>query len=83
MLEELPTALRDAIADRYVLETQAGSGGMAFVYRARDVRHNRSVAVKVLRPRMSWHHFQRRPPAVAGMDRRQQLPGKPPARSTM
>ncbi len=39
-----------AIADRYVVERRLGEGGMAIVYLARDVRHDRRVALKVLRP---------------------------------
>src|SRR5262245_19625848 len=41
--------LNAALAGRYVIEEKIGRGGMATVYRARDVRHNRKVAVKVLR----------------------------------
>jgi serine/threonine-protein kinase len=37
-----------AIADRYVVERELGHGGMATVYLARDLRHDRQVAVKVL-----------------------------------
>ena len=42
--------LRAALADRYVLEDEIGRGGMALVYRARDRRHDRPVAIKILRP---------------------------------
>jgi serine/threonine protein kinase/tetratricopeptide (TPR) repeat protein len=49
---EVPTALKDALADRYVLDTEIGRGGMATVYRADDVRHGRRVAIKVLRPEL-------------------------------
>jgi len=45
--------LKAAIADRYTLERELGRGGMAVVYLARDVRHDRSVAVKVLRPELA------------------------------
>jgi dienelactone hydrolase/tRNA A-37 threonylcarbamoyl transferase component Bud32 len=40
----------DALADRYHAEGEIGHGGMATVYRARDLRHDRLVAIKVLRP---------------------------------
>ena len=44
--EQLTTAL----ADRYVIERQIGAGGMAGVYLARDLTHDRKVALKVLNP---------------------------------
>jgi eukaryotic-like serine/threonine-protein kinase len=40
--------LRAALADHYTLERELGQGGMATVYLARDVRHNRHVAIKVM-----------------------------------
>jgi eukaryotic-like serine/threonine-protein kinase len=45
-IEGLPSAL----ADRYRIERELGAGGMATVYLARDIRHDRSVAIKVLHP---------------------------------
>lgn len=41
-------APQKALGDRYTIELEIGRGGMATVYRARDPRHGRSVAVKVL-----------------------------------
>jgi tRNA A-37 threonylcarbamoyl transferase component Bud32 len=48
-----PEPIRSALAGRYELDQPIGQGGMATVYRARDVRHGRVVAVKVLRPDLS------------------------------
>src|SRR6185503_12815842 len=41
------------LADRYRLEREVGQGGMATVYLAHDLRHDRKVALKVLRPELS------------------------------
>ena len=46
--------LRDALADRYRLEKQIGQGGMATVFLARDLRYDRDVALKVLRPEIAF-----------------------------
>jgi eukaryotic-like serine/threonine-protein kinase len=45
--------LKSALCDRYAIERELGTGGMASVYLARDVRHGRQVAVKVLRPELA------------------------------
>ena len=49
LLERLAAAL----ADRYRLERELGAGGMATVYLAEDVKHDRKVAVKVLKPELA------------------------------
>ena len=45
--------LTAALADRYTLERELGAGGMATVYLAHDVKHDRKVAVKALRPELA------------------------------
>ncbi len=45
--------LVDALADRYRIEREIGAGGMATVYLAEDLKHQRSVAVKVLDPQLA------------------------------
>jgi serine/threonine-protein kinase len=45
--------LTAALADRYRIERELGAGGMATVYLAQDVRHDRKVALKVLRPELA------------------------------
>ena len=48
-----PARLTAALADRYRLERELGAGGMATVYLAQDLKHDRKVAVKVLRPELA------------------------------
>jgi TolB-like protein/tRNA A-37 threonylcarbamoyl transferase component Bud32 len=45
--------IAQALADRYRVERQIGRGGMATVYLAEDLKHHRSVAIKVLHPELS------------------------------
>jgi eukaryotic-like serine/threonine-protein kinase len=45
--------LTTALAGRYEIEREIGQGGMATVYLAHDIRHQRKVALKVLRPELS------------------------------
>src|SRR6186713_869306 len=49
----IPDRLSTALADRYRIERELGAGGMATVYLAYDVRHDRRVALKVLRPELA------------------------------
>jgi serine/threonine protein kinase len=46
-------ALTAALSDRYGLERELGRGGMATVYLAHDLKHDRSVALKVLHPELA------------------------------
>ncbi|HEU5041656.1 MAG TPA: protein kinase [Gemmatimonadales bacterium] len=55
--------LNAALTDRYRVERELGYGGMATVYLAHDLRHERQVAIKVLRPQLA---------SVLGADRFQQ-----------
>ena len=45
--------LNAALEDRYRIERQLGEGGMATVYLAKDLRHDRRVALKVLKPELA------------------------------
>ena len=46
-------ALREGLRDRYAFERELGRGGMATVYLAHDLRHDRPVALKVLHPELA------------------------------
>ena len=43
----------DSLADRYRITREIGHGGMASVYLAHDLRHDRDVAIKVLHPELA------------------------------
>ncbi|MGQ0642138.1 MAG: protein kinase domain-containing protein [Gemmatimonadaceae bacterium] len=70
--------LRTALAERYAITDVLGEGGMATVYRAADLKHNRAVAIKVLRPELSHaiggDRFLREIEIVAGLQHPRILP---------
>jgi serine/threonine protein kinase len=53
MVDPLQLRLESAIGTRYLIERELGRGGMATVYLARDRKHDRRVAVKVLDPELA------------------------------
>jgi len=63
--------LREGLAGRYEIEHEIGRGGMATVYRARDVQHERPVALKVLHAELAEslgaERFQREIRVAAGL----------------
>jgi serine/threonine protein kinase len=52
-MADLLNRLRRALADLYAVERELGRGGMAVIMLARDLKHQRLVAIKVLRPELS------------------------------
>jgi eukaryotic-like serine/threonine-protein kinase len=75
---DLITRLKTALADRYTLERELGRGGMATVYLARDLRHRRPVALKVLHPELAYavggDRFTREIEVAASLDHPHILP---------
>ena len=52
-LSDIFDRLNTTLADRYAIQEELGAGGMATVYLAKDLKHHRQVAVKVLRPELA------------------------------
>ena len=77
-LDEVAAQLKEAIGDRYALERELGRGGMAIVYLARDLKHDRAVALKMLRPELGAllgaERFLREIKTIAGLQHPHILP---------
>ncbi len=52
-MSDAVTRLNAALEGRYTIERELGEGGMATVYLAKDLKHNRDVALKVLKPELA------------------------------
>ena len=77
-MADLEGTLRSSLGGRYDIEEEIGRGGMSVVFRAHDLKHNRTVAIKVLRPELSeqigGERFQREIELVAGLTHPNILP---------
>ena len=52
-MSDAASRLNAALEGRYAIERELGEGGMATVYLAKDLKHNRRVALKVLKPELA------------------------------
>ncbi len=52
-MSEPVTRLNAALEGRYRIESELGEGGMATVFLAEDIKHERKVALKVLKPELA------------------------------
>ncbi len=52
-MTDVITRLNAALEGRYTIERELGEGGMATVYLANDIKHERKVALKVLKPELA------------------------------
>ena len=70
-MPELAQRLQNALTGRYRIERELGRGGMATVFLAEDLKHHRSVAIKVLDPEVAAaigpERFLREIESVAGL----------------
>ena len=70
-MPDAPDRLKAALSDRYAIEREIGQGGMATVYLAQDLKHDRKVALKVLQPElaavMGSERFLREIETLAGL----------------
>src|SRR5216684_611186 len=75
---DLLARLQSALHRRYTVEREIGHGGMATVYLARDLKHDRAVALKVLRPELAMaggsERFLREIKIAAGLQHPHILP---------
>jgi serine/threonine-protein kinase len=71
-VDDLATKVQQAVGSRFTVERELGRGGMATVFLARDLRHDRRVALKVLRTELAaWigrDRFLREIRLTAGFD---------------
>jgi len=70
-MSDVSSRLSGALADQYAIEREIGRGGMATVFLATDLKHNRKVALKVLHPELAasvgHERFLREIEIVAGL----------------
>ena len=77
-MSDLLTRVKGAVAERYSVDRIIGTGGMSTVFAARDQKHSRDVALKVLHPELAAvvgpDRFLREIEIIAGLDHPHILP---------